>query len=310
MTSTFVLINPASAGGRTGKRWPEIASALRARLGDFDHGFTEARGQATDLVAAAMADGHRRIISVGGDGTHNEVLNGMFDEAGPRHEGAELAIVPTGTGGDLRRTLGLPKDHLEAIELIGEHVRIVDVGRVACVDDRGRPVKRWFLNVASFGLSGKVVDVVNSGGKALGGKVSFMLGVAKASLGYKNQGVRLTVNGEVTYEGPINSVAVANAQYFGGGMHIAPNARMTDGLFDVVNLGDLGTVRSATNMPRIYKGTHLELDGVTVHQGVKVEAAPLEDGAAVLMDVDGEQPGQLPATITLHPKALRLGFGR
>ncbi|MFN3202484.1 MAG: diacylglycerol/lipid kinase family protein [Bradymonadia bacterium] len=305
--STFVCINPASAGGRTGQRWPEIAAALRSQVGEFSHGFTEARGEAAGMVAEALAEGHRRIVSVGGDGTHNEVVNGFFDDEGPRAPDAELALVPTGTGGDLRRTLGLPKDHLEAISLIGVSVKAVDVGRVEYVDHHGQPGARWFINVASFGLSGKVVDVVNNSGKLLGGKLSFMLGVARAGLTYKNQSVRIAIDGETTYEGPVNSVAVANAQYFGGGMHIAPDAAMDDGAFDVVNLGDLGTIRSATNMPRLYKGTHVEMDDITVHRGTVVEAWPLGD-EQVRLDVDGEQPGMLPAKITLYPKALKLGF--
>lgn len=309
----FAVINPASANGRTGKRWPELASALRAAMGEFDHAFTEAPGEATEITERALAEGHQRIISVGGDGTHNEVVNGFFDDATSRAPEAMLYVVPTGTGGDLRRTLGLPDDPVEAIQMMGANTpgdpaRRVDVGHLTYTTHGGGQATRCFINVASFGMSGLVDKLVNESGKWMGSKGSFVWGTARAAVRYKNQRVTLSIDGGPTHTRPVRILSIANARYFGGGMHIAPDAQMDDGAFDLVDLGDMSLGTMARHFNSIYAGRHVDLDDVTVVRATRVEAAPAEPDQEVLIDLDGEQPGRLPATFTILPRALKLGF--
>lgn len=306
--TTFVVVNPASANGRTGRRWPELAARLRAQVGDFEVAFTERPRQAGSLVADAVRRGFTRIISVGGDGTHNEVVNGLF---APGVDCAEvtLAVVPTGTGGDLRRTLGLSNDAVEAIEAIGRDVRRIDAGQLEYTAHDGSTETSYFINITSFGIGGLVDKLVNNSSKALGGKVSFLWGTARAAIRYKNQPVVLTLDEGEPIKRTINNVAVANARYFGGGMKIAPEAEMTDGLFDVVVVGDLSTFEMARGMSSIYRGEHIGRRGIESFRARVVHAEPADPEAEVLIDMDGEQPGRLPATLTVVPAAFKVCVG-
>lgn len=306
---TFVVVNPASANGRTGRRWPELAQALRAAVGEVEAAHTERPRQAAELVRAALQAGASRVVSVGGDGTHNEVINGFFHDGRPINRDAVLSIVPTGTGGDLRRTLGLPKDAMAAIGRLGGASMRVDAGRVTCVGADGVDAVHYFINIASFGMSGLVDKFVNESSKALGGRLSFLLGVAKASTKYKNQRVRLRLDDAAPFERTVNNIAVANGRYFGGGMKIAPDAQMGDGRFDVVVVGDLGTVEMARGLPKIYSGGHIGRPGIEVFHARVVHAEPTAPDQHVLIDMDGEQPGRLPARFELLPGALCVGVG-
>lgn len=309
---TFVVVNPASANGRTGRRWPELAQRLRAKLGDVEHAFTERPRHGADLARAALESGARRIVSVGGDGTHNEVVNGFFGADGePIDRDAELAVVPTGTGGDFRRTLGMPNDALAAIDLVGDESRRVDAGRMTYVAHSGAEEAAYFVNIASFGVAGLVDKIVNTSSKALGGKASFLLGVAKAALRYRNQPVTLRLDDGEPFTRTLYNGVVANARYFGGGMKVAPDAEMNDGLFDVVVMGDLGTVELARGLPKLYRGDHVKMGNprIEVHRARVVHAEPAEGGLEVLIDMDGEQPGRLPARFEIVAGALRVCVG-
>ncbi len=306
---TFVLVNPASANGRTGKRWPELAAALRKNVGDFEVGFTDGPLQAIDRVREALQQGADLIVSVGGDGTHNEVVNGFFADGAPIRPGAAMAIVPAGTGGDLRRTLGLPVDPIAAIEHVGRDPRPVDVGHLVCTGHDGGRAEHWFINITSFGIAGLVDKLVNESSKALGGRLSFLWGVARAAARYRNQPVRVSLDGGAPRQFTINNFVVANGRYFGGGMQIAPQAEMGDGVFDIVVLGDLGTIDMARGLPRLYRGDHIGMKGIETLRATEVHAEPVEPDARILIDMDGEQPGRLPATLKLRPHALHLCFG-
>ncbi len=311
-TKTYVMVNPASANGKTGRRWPEFASRLRGCLPQFEVGFTEYSRHGVDLVRAAVKEGARHIVSVGGDGTHNEAVNGLFEGESLIADDVVLSVVPTGTGGDLRRTLGLPADPLKAMECIGQRPREVDVGRAQYLDHDGNAALAHFINISSFGASGTVVDIVNNSSKRLGGRLSFLLGVVRGTLQYRNQEMRIILDEgtseERVFQGRFYNGVVANARYFGGGMLIAPDASMSDGLLDCVFLGDLSKFRVLKGTSAIYSGAHLELDDVDAYRAKTVRAEPV-GGAEVLIDLDGEQPGLLPATYSLIPAAVQICTG-
>jgi YegS/Rv2252/BmrU family lipid kinase len=308
----IVVVNPASANGRTGRRWPELASKLRGQIDDFEAVFTKAPKEATSIVRAAVTAGARHVISVGGDGTHNEVVNGLFAGGELVAEDVTLSLVPTGTGGDLRRTVGLPVSPLEAIEYVGRDPQPVDVGRLTYVAHDGEERTDHFINIASFGISGLVDKVVNESSKALGGKLSFLLGVARATLKYRNQTCRVVLDpgtpGERHFEQALYNGVVANARYFGGGMKVAPTALMGDGLFDVILMGDMGLMDVLTGTGAIYKGTHLDRDKIEHYRARVITAEPVGD-EEVLIDMDGEQPGRLPASFEILPAVVRLCRG-
>ena len=303
---TVVVVNPQSQGGRLGKRWPDLADTL-AREFPFDDVQTSGPGDATRLVHEALAAGAQRIVGIGGDGTVNEVVNGFFDEAGaPLAPDASFALIPYGTGGDFRRTLGLPTDLGEAARVIAADKRTrYDVGRLELTRRDGTRGLRMFANIASFGVSGVVDRLVNESGKKLG-RLSFAVATVRATWSYQNQRVELVFDGDPAsrVEATINTVAVANGKYFGGGMMVAPAAEPDDGAFDVVALGDFGFGDIVKSGRRIFKGTHVSMDKVTTRRARVVEAAPIDPGAQVELDVDGEPLGVLPARFELVPAAL------
>lgn len=306
MPRTVLIVNPKSQGGRLGKRWIEIADTI-GRAFPFDAAITEGPGDATRLTREALRGGAERVVAIGGDGTINEVVNGFFDDEGkPIAPEASFAVIPYGTGGDFRRTVQMPTELVEAAKVIAaNHRRKIDVGRLAFTATGGARAVRMFANIASFGVSGVVDRMVNESQKKLG-RLAFAVATARATWSYKNQRVQLVFDGADRVEATINTVAVANGRYFGGAMMVAPNAELDDGLFDVIAMGDFGFGDLLKSGRRLYQGTHLTMDKVTARRARVVEAEPIDPGAVIELDVDGENPGRLPARFELVPSALTI----
>ena len=301
---TLVVVNPNSRNKATGKLWPEISKELEKHLDRFEYVFTSRQGHATDLTRHGIRDGYEMIVSVGGDGTNNEVVNGFFENGEAINPEAVFSSISMGTGGDLRRTLGTPAGYRDGAPILaGDATRRIDVGHMTITDHSGAPVDRCFLNITSFGIGGEVDARVNATTKVFGGFTSFMWGALGAMIGYKNKTVRLTIDDRVLEEQPVFNVAVANGQYHGGGMHVAPYAKMDDGLFDIVVIGNLTWGERIREMGKIYTGAHVHHKKVEYCTARKVIA---ESSETVLLDVDGEAPGKLPATFEILPSALRV----
>jgi YegS/Rv2252/BmrU family lipid kinase len=305
---TFLVVNPKSASGETGRRWPEIHAEVLRTLGEADYAFTERPMHAADLTATALREGYRRIVAIGGDGTINEVVNGFFRHPGGVPPDARLALIPRGTGGDFRRTFGMEGGLREACSRLavgpgGELTRPLDVGRVRFTTPEGATAERYFVNVASFGVSGRVDRAVNTSSKLLGGKASFFLASVKTLFGWRDQAVRIRVDGGAEEALSITTLAVANGQYFGGGMRVAPEANPSDGLLDVTVWSGYGLSDFALKARSVYDGSHVRWKGTRTFRCKTLEASSDEE---VLLDVDGEQPGRLPARFEVLPGALRL----
>jgi diacylglycerol kinase (ATP) len=297
MTLPLVIVNPASASGTTKKVWPQIASDLRTYFGSFQTAFTGRSGEASSLASGAARKGVKLIIACGGDGTISEVANGILDSG----KDAELGILPSGTGGDFRRTLDIPSNAREAANILRTgRTRRIDVGRVSFFDDSGNEVTRFFLGVASCGMSTKVIERVKNNG------VSFARSLVQTAL--SSTATRLIVQVDDARERTltVSNLCIANARYFGGGMKIAPDAKLTDGQFDVVNVADLGALKTVASAPRVYFGSHLSMPEVSHTLARKVLVRPANRGEEVSLEVDGELPGKLPASFQIIPGALRV----
>jgi YegS/Rv2252/BmrU family lipid kinase len=300
----FLVVNPRSGAGRTGRRFDRIARAVRAAVGEFDSAFTRARGDGARLAREAVAAGARFVVAVGGDGTASEVVDGLV---GAGRDGAEavFGFLPSGTGSDLRRTLGLPPDLDGAARVLsGGGVRACDVGRVEHAGPDGAPAVRHFVNVCDLGVGGVVVQKAERGPRLPSGKLAFMLASARALAGWSDVRVRWRADEGPWTEQAITALSVCNGRFFGGGMMVAPEARIDDGLFDVVVWSGLGFADFLTKKRRLYDGSHVSLPNTRVLRARTVEAEPAGDGP-VLLDVDGEQPGRLPARVSILPGALR-----
>lgn len=308
MDEAFLLVvNPRAGAGAAEERLPALRSALEEAGARFDVALTRGPRDATRIVREALIAGARGVAIVGGDGTLNEAVNGFFDEDGaPIATDAWLGPLPCGTGGDFRRTLGISRRIDPMVtRMLWARPRRVDVGWLRYVDDQGDPAQRAFINIASFGMSGLVDRVVNDSPKWMGGTPAFLLGTLRAMVRYKNQRIRLRLDEGEPREASVLTVAVANGRFFGGGMQVAPRARIDDGQFDVVTLAQ-SPVESLKMTGDIYLGAHLDRDGVSCVRARRVTAEPIDPSERVLIDLDGEAPGMLPATFELLPGALLL----
>lgn len=299
----LVVVNPTSRHGAAGRRFDALERRLRAGLGaDFEVARTRAPRDAERIAREGARAGAELLVVVGGDGTVSEVVSGLLSAG--LGESARIGLVPFGTGGDLSRTLGIPRDPDAAIaRLLEGEVRRLDAGRVRYLDRRGREATAWFLNIASLGLSGLVTELVNAAPKRLGGRLSFLIGTVRAIARWQSARVSLRVDGELLHDGPLDLAAAANGRYFGGGMHVAPRARPDDGLLDVVVVPRLGKARLLAKLPLIYRGSHLDRPEVGFARARRVEA-DAEPGR-VWIELDGEPLGTLPATIEILPGAVR-----
>jgi YegS/Rv2252/BmrU family lipid kinase len=310
----LVIVNPKSASGATRDNWTVKASELRAHFGPFSVAFTKGPGDGIDLAERAAKSGRRFIIACGGDGTINEVANGILRSG----EDVELGVLPSGTGGDLRRTLGLPLTNREAAAALRDgETRRMDAGLVTFLDLHGKTAKRYFLNVSSFGLAASVLKRVKSAKifdwlplDSIRGRANFAVSTLQEVLDLDPVSIRVRIDdGEEKTLQTIN-FCVANARYFGGGMMIAPDARINDGFFDVVNIGDIGTAKIILNAYSLYRGTHTDLDEVKSMLASRIEVAPFDPSAEILLETDGEMPGKLPATYEIVPDAIRVRVPR
>lgn len=299
MTETIFLVNPAAANGSTGRRWPEIAHQAAAVGLEGDALLSERRGHLGELAREAALSGSRLLVVVGGDGSINEVVNGLAGLENP----PAVALIPRGTGGDFVRTFGIPDDVAAAarVALAGD-TQSIDLGRVGYRGWDGSDGSALFANVASAGMSGAIAQRANDTSKALGAKASYLWATFAVFAGWSAVEMRLTVDGEAR-SGRMFDVVVANGRFFGGGMKMCPDALPGDGLLDVVTIGDVTKRDLVLTMPKIYRGTHLPHPKAEALRG---RVVTVETDEAVPVELDGEQPGTTPARFEILPGALQL----
>ncbi len=302
---TQVIVNPESAKGMTRRRWGHIREGIRHFISDFGYVFTEKPLQAIEIARSAIKGGSELVIGVGGDGTMNEIANGFFEGATLINPEARLGILPSGTGCDLTHSLNIPMRLRDALEVITQGpAQAIDVGQVTFRSADGGTQKRYFLNVADFGVGGEVVHQVNT--RRLERKTSsYVRCLVSTMIHYKNKRVRIRVDGRELPRGEYLIGAVANGRVFGKGMKIAPDARLDDGLFDAVLVKGMKFMEFCRQGWRLMNGTHIRYSKVEVVRGRRVEADP-EDDEPVLLELDGEQLGTLPAVFEIVPRSLRV----
>jgi YegS/Rv2252/BmrU family lipid kinase len=294
-------VNPASGNGATGKRWPELAHRANMLGLSGETFFSERPGHLIELARDAVDGGATLVIAAGGDGTLNEVVNGIAGRD------VELATIPLGTGMDFGRTYGIPKKFDDAVRVaLDGTTRTIDAGRVRYRTWDGEDAERWFANVGSVGMSGAVAQRANGMSKALGGKATFFYALTRVFLEWENTEVTVKLD-DGERRGRMHDVVVANGVWHGGGMKLAPDASPDDGLFDVVLIGDVGKLDFLTTAPKIYKGRHVAHAKVDVVRSKRVEVDAAE---RLPIELEGEQVGTTPAVFEVVPGALRLRVPR
>jgi len=256
-------------------------------------------------VAQAAADGAEQVVAVGGDGTLNEVANGLL--ALPEGDRPELAVIPFGTGMDFARSHGIPRKLDAAVDVaLNGRTATIDAGRVRYTAWHGDEAESFFANIASTGMSGAVARQANQTSKALGGRVSFFAALVRVFAGWRNTELEVDAGGEKR-TGKLTNLIVANGRYQGGGMLMAPDAEVDDGLFDVLVIGDITKRDFVLNVGKIYRGTHLSHPKIEL---LKSATVSVDGEVPVPLELDGEQPGTTPARFDVVPGALRLRVPR
>jgi diacylglycerol kinase (ATP) len=261
--------------------------------------FSERPGHLIELAAQAARDGAELVVSVGGDGTLNEVVNGLV-RAGAS---TELATIPLGTGMDFVRTYGIPTRFDDAVRTALEGTtRTIDVGRVSYREWSGAEAERYVANVGSVGMSAAVAQRANGMSKALGGKATFFYALVRVFFEWENTVVSVQLDDE-RREARMHDVIVANGQWHGGAMLLAPEAKPDDGLFDVVLIGDVTKRDFVTTAPKIYKGTYLSHPKVEL---LRSRTVAVEAPERLPIELDGEQVGTTPVRFEIVPAAVRV----
>jgi YegS/Rv2252/BmrU family lipid kinase len=303
-----VIFNPAAQKGGAAKRWAAIQSELTKRLGPFEPRFTKAAGHATELARAAIAQGARHIVAVGGDGTVNETLNGLLDPSGRLVEpDTVLCPIPAGTANELCRALGYLASPMLAFDAAaGMARRAIDLLRVRCVRLDGKPVERFGYLIVSLGGAATISHRTSQSRwlKKLGG-IAYLLMTPPVTLGYRNRDVAITVDGVAQGTRPIFTAMVANTENGGGGMKLMPGAKFDDGVLDLIEMGDITPLAMLTTvLPKVYSGAHVHHPKVRTSRGTSFR---FESQVETLVDLDGETVGRLPLDVSVLPRAFSVG---
>src|SRR5438093_2377 len=298
------IVNPASANGKMRRRWKTYERAFRRDLGTaFAVRTTDHPGHAIDLTRAALGEGATTIVSVGGDGTLNEIVNGFLrHRESARKTDANLAVFSVGTGADFVRTLPMPQTPAAFAQMIQhQEPQKIDAGLCEFLD-HGIQRARYFVNVAEFGSGGAVVDRVNRSTKILGGRLSFVIAILRTLPRYRNTRVAYEADGGPAKDVLVNDFVVANGRYFGAGLMPAPNAHLADGLLDVVIFGDIDFKMARRNLPALRRGEHLSLEEVTTFRCRELTIHSAEE----MIDLDGEFVGRHPLRFAVLPNAVSI----
>lgn len=302
------VVNPKSGGGATERTWGSMRSTIERALGPIDVEMTKHSGHGTELGREGAKAGHELVVAVGGDGTFHEVVNGLMEAKADGKTETRVGLVGQGTGGDFRKTLGIEHRLDKYIDALASgNERPLDVGRFS----GGGKKDHYFVNILSAGMGGLVDRYVADAPKVLGGKAAYFGASLKALVAARlgNVKCKVTLDGH-TEERAIRSymIAVCNGRYFGGGMKVAPQAQIDDGMFDVVALGATSKLGFALTSSSIYSGDHIGRHGTVHFRANKIEMELANDDArdVFLLDVDGEPMGTLPLSVEAIPKALVL----
>jgi YegS/Rv2252/BmrU family lipid kinase len=294
----LLIANPSAAGGRIGREFHTITSQLRTVFPGLETTLTAGVGDGAPIAAQAARDGHTQVLSLGGDGTHSEIAAGLAST----DLDVQLGILHGGTGGDFSRLLGRGTLVEQARRLADGPAGLIDLIEVAWTDPSGASKSRIALNEVSLGMAGEVCARVNQSSKRLGGTATFLMQTLRVLLSYRPQPIQVTIDDEVFEPGRIKTVLVCNGQWAGGGMHFAPNARLADGLLDLVIILDAPTVPAIRMMPDLYNGRIVGHPLVQHRQGRQIAVKSL--GKPLMVEADGEVLHTTPLTLSVMPSRL------
>lgn len=301
MQKFYLVANPVSGYGKAKRDWQAIFALLQKHQIDHEVVFTEKPRHEQELVAAAIRQGYRNFISLGGDGTLNEMLNGIFSQAEISPAEITLGQIPVGTGNDWCRMFKIPGNYEKAIEIIKRgKIFLHDVG-VAGFSKENK--KHFFIIMAGLGYDGFVGTKMNETRKeSRGGKLFYYFGILKYLFKYQPVEMIFKLD-EKTISGKILTACVAITRFNGGGMMQAPFAVADDGLFDITIISNMSKVEMILNMPRLINGSFTKNKHVQTFKVKKVEVTAVTYS---YIETDGETVGQTPVDFSILPRAINM----
>ena len=294
----LIIVNPASGRPDGGTGWRAIEGALRDAGLAFDVTHTERPGHGAEIASAALLQGRRHIAVAGGDGSVNEALHGIMNAGLADTREVTLAVIPTGTGNDWARTLGITRRPIDIARAIaGGRTMLHDVG---AIDLPGRdPVRRWFINVAGAGYDAYVTERVP---RPVPSAFTYLRIALEGLARYRAPHFRIAADGEML-EGPLLLAFVANAQYCGNRMHVVPTARVDDGQLDVLAVRELSLLAVWPKLVKLYAGRIL---GDRAVRHLRAQRVRIDTEPPAVIQADGQIVGRTPAEFSLCTQALRV----
>ena len=307
-TKWLVIVNPKASVGKSEKDWPQIKQLLINEGIEFEAVMTEYPRHAIEIVRNAILEkGYRKFIAVGGDGTNNEVINGIFTQNQVPTNEITMGVIPIGTGNDWRRTFDIPLEYDEIAKIIKTgHTFAHDVGKLTYYND-GDPKIRYFLNAAGTGLDEMVchsTNLMKQNGK--GGTVRYLISLVKCILKYKVTHVQIEVDDNLVFDDYILSVSIGNCRYNGGGMMTMPTAVPDDGLLDVTVIRKVSIFKFAANVKNIYDGSFIKkIKEVQTFRGKKIRIVSIPPHS-LMVETEGENLNNSPFDFEILPKAINM----
>ncbi len=298
----YAIVNPAAGGSRGNKRWSKIEADLKSMGIAYEAHITNASLHASHLAKEGVEKGFRHILIVGGDGTLNEVVNGLFAQQAVPSTEVTIALVSIGTGNDWIKTMGIPKEPKEAVKLLKNptNTRTIDAG-LATYHKHGHKHSRHFINVAGMAFDAEVTRDANNGKSALG-PVQYWMSLVKVIFTYNAVPIKVEVDGAV-YDGPTFCLNVGNCMYAGGGMMIVPGAKPDDGLFTITHIKNVSRWTVIGNVAALGDGTFTKLDNVEQYTGKNVKVT---SPVPVWLEVEGEVLGEAPFEFNIVPASVKV----
>jgi YegS/Rv2252/BmrU family lipid kinase len=303
----MVIVNPKAGRGHGLRDWPTISNRLNFSGVDFTCVFTEKKFHAVELTVKAVNDGFRKLIVVGGDGTVNEVVNGLFIQKKVPAREVTLSVIPVGTGNDWVRMLGIPRTYIDAVHSICcERTILQDVGKITFEESRVRQT-RYMANVSGIGFDAMVnrrYNRLKEAGRT--GKWMYIISAMLTLFKYRSKRFVAKVDGQDFFDGRLFSGAVGVGKYNGGGMLQMPAAALDDGLMDITLIRKMSPYRFFVNFKRLYNGTIYNFYKVKAAQGKVMSIASYPPSP---IEIDGEACGYSPFTFELVPKSIKVVIG-
>ncbi|MEI6139251.1 MAG: diacylglycerol kinase family protein [Mariniphaga sp.] len=310
MTGNFIqlVVNPIAGSGKAKKAVPFILKKFQ-ELNDTEIriAYTTGADDAIFIAREAILNGASMVVSVGGDGTVNEVINGFFINKIPINPLCELGVIDCGTGGGYASTINLPESIEQQIELILHSPGVsIDLGCVDFRNSANEPVSRFFVGECQTGIGSLVVEEIGSKLKAVAGRYAFFLVSTVAAVSLKPSKLRLKYDNDPEEVHRLLGLVVGNGIVCGGGMKLTPNAKLNDGLFDVLLINQMSIIQRLMNLSKVYSGKHILSRHFSIRRCKKIK---VESDLPVSLEADGELLGYSPFTMEIFPQVIKVKAG-